>query len=496
MVKRILISYAILAVTLLFARAQEVSPGALVRQLNQAYIDVFEKVSPSVVVIEIEKTASSTRSPLDLFGLIPRPDLDEESLPRRPETSEGSGIVARPDGYIYTNSHVVEGGGKITVKLKDGREFPAKLIGADSYTDIAVLKIEVTNLPAARFGNSDEVKVGQIACVIGSPYNFAYSFTTGVISAKGRNKILDSRWSGLFEDFLQTDASINPGNSGGPLLDIEGQVVGMNAIIQGFNRGLGFSISSNLLQRIGGEIIANGKVSRAWIGIGIQSLKDLPPDRFGSLKNGVRVQSISSESPAYKSELRTGDIILKVDNVPVAESIDLQREVQRKKVGQKLQLAVWRDGQELTLAVATAELPTEARAISRSQPAEPEPEDEAQPETIPSIPSTPDGQGDEKEESPAPSPLGLEVQALTPDLALAKKSKAQSGWIVTDSTPGTEAAVAGIKVGDIITEINGQAVTSADSLTEILKQRTPGKSTLLLVERDGNTSYVVLKSAD
>src|ERR1700736_2809672 len=243
----------------------------VVHQLNNAFAKVFETVAPSVVIIEISKKNDTETSAFeDLFFQGP-PD---ESNPRRnqrnlqPVQSEGSGFIVRDDGYILTNFHVVEGAEKIDVKLKDGREFSAKTVGTDEKTDIAVIKIDAKDLPIVQLGDSDAVRVGQFAFAIGAPFKLDYTFTYGVVSGKGRSKLLATSGYSI-SDYLQTDASINPGNSGGPLCDIDGKVIGMNTLINGINRGLGFAIPINMAKEIGQELIAGRKIMRPWLGIRI-----------------------------------------------------------------------------------------------------------------------------------------------------------------------------------------------------------------------------------
>src|SRR5438874_4025668 len=247
----------------------------VVHQLNNAFAKVFETVAPSVVIIEIsKKNEISESSPLDDLFFQGPPD---ENNPRRnpgglrPVQSEGSGFIVRPDGYIFTNFHVVEGADKIDVKLRDGRNFPASVVGTDEKTDIAVIKIDAKDLPVVQLGDSNAVRVGQFAFAIGAPFKLDYTFTYGVISGKSRNKLLGGGAS--ISDFLQTDASINPGNSGGPLCDIDGKVIGMNTLINGLNRGLGFAIPSNMVREIGSELIAGHKIVRPWPGIRLETLR-------------------------------------------------------------------------------------------------------------------------------------------------------------------------------------------------------------------------------
>jgi serine protease Do len=274
----------------------------VVHQLNNAFAKVFEIVAPSVVIIEVSKKADTETSAFEDLFFQGSPD---ENNPRRsprslqPIQSEGSGFIVRPDGYILTNFHVVEAADKIEVKLKDGRDFPAKVVGTDEKTDIAVIRIEAKDLPAAQLGDSDAVRVGQFAFAIGAPFKLDYTFTYGVVSGKGRSKLLATSGYSI-SDYLQTDASINPGNSGGPLCDIDGKVIGMNTLINGINRGLGFAIPINMAKDIGGELIAGRKITRPWLGIRIETLGDDPGirDLFKGIDKGVVVRTIEADAPA------------------------------------------------------------------------------------------------------------------------------------------------------------------------------------------------------
>src|SRR6201987_5104047 len=347
----------------------------VVHQLNNAFAKVFETVAPSVVIIEVsKKNDQSETSPLDDLFFQGPPD---ENNPRRnpgtprPVQSEGSGFIVRPDGYIFTNFHVVEGADKIDVKLRDGRNFSATEIGTDEKTDIAVIKIDAKDLPVVQLGDSDAVRVGQFAFAIGAPFKLDYTFTYGVISGKGRSKLLQTGGYSI-SDYLQTDASINPGNSGGPLCDIDGKVVGMNTLINGLNRGLGFAIPSNLANEIGQQLIAGHKIIRPWLGIRIESLGDDPSirDLFKGVEKGVVVRTIEADAPADKSDLRPFDVITQVDNSPVNTDTQLQREILKKKVGQNVKLTVWRKGQAIKVPVKTGELPDDITRAS-NQPVQP-----------------------------------------------------------------------------------------------------------------------------
>src|SRR5436305_10938006 len=357
-----------------------VSPAAaesgkdVVHALNNAFAKVFEIVAPSVVIIEVSKKNDGNEGFNfdDLF----LPGQPDDNSPRRSPrffnpVSEGSGFIVRPDGFIFTNYHVVEGAEHVDVKLKDGRDLPAKVIGADDKTDIAVIKIEAKDLPVVKMGDSDAVRVGEFAFAIGAPFKLDYTFTYGVISGKGRSKLLQTGAYSI-SDYLQTDASINPGNSGGPLCDIDGNVIGMNTLINGLNRGLGFAIPSNMVKEIGTELMAGHKIMRPWLGIRIETLGDDPSirDMFKGVEKGVVVRTIEADAPAYKSDLRPFDVITQVDANAVSTDAQLQHEILKKKIGQKVDLTVWRKGQTLKVPVTTGELPNEISRAS-NEPARP-----------------------------------------------------------------------------------------------------------------------------
>jgi serine protease Do len=447
----------------------------VVHQLNSAFTKVFEIVAPCVVIIEVtKKNDGSDNSALDdLFFQGPQDDNSPRRNPRsnQPIQSEGSGFIVRADGFIYTNYHVLEGADRIDVKLKDGREFQAKVVGTDEKTDIAVIKIEATNLPVAQFADSDAVRVGQFAFAIGAPFKLDYTFTYGVISGKGRSKLLSSGGYSI-SDYLQTDASINPGNSGGPLCDIDGKVVGMNTLINGLNRGLGFAIPSNLTNEIGLQLIAGNKILRPWLGIRIESLGDDPSirDLFKGLDKGVVVRTIEADAPAYKSDLRPFDVITQVDGAAVTTDTQLQREILKKKIGQNVELTVWRKGQTLKIPVTTGELPGD---ISR-----------ASNEITPPAPTKPEDT----------NKFGLQVQELTKEVATRLKLSVEQGVIVTDVADNSLAAAQDIQREDVITEVDGKTITNVASFREALNKADPRKGVLLYLDRKGSKTFAVLKA--
>jgi serine protease Do len=448
----------------------------VVHQLNNAFAKVFEIVAPSVVIIETSKKSDRVDpgSFDDLLFGNPPDDSNPRVFPRgnpQPEQSEGSGFIARKDGYIFTNYHVVEGADKIDVKLKDGRDFQAKIVGTDEKTDIAVIKIEAADLPVVQLGDSDSVRVGQFAFAIGAPFKLDYTFTYGVVSGKGRSKLIAGY---SIADYLQTDASINPGNSGGPLCDIDGKVIGMNTLINGLNRGLGFAIPSNMIKEIGTELIAGHKIVRPWLGIRIESLGDDPDirDFFTGLEKGVVVRTIEADAPANKSQLHPFDVITQVDGVAVATDSQLQREILKKKVGQNVELTVWRKGQTMKIPVTTGELPGEVSRASNDQlkPRQPAPEDVGK--------------------------FGLQVQELSKEVAERLHLGTSQGVIVTDVAENSIAAQQDIQREDVITEIDGKPVTNVQTFRDALTKADPQRGVLLYLDRKGNKTFAVLKAGN
>jgi len=447
----------------------------VVHQLNNAFAKVFETVSPSVVIIEVSKKAeASDNSALDDLFFQGPPD---ENNPRRspggprPIQSEGSGFIVRPDGYIFTNFHVVEGADKIDVKLRDGRTFSAKIAGTDEKTDIAVIKVDAKDLPVAQLGDSNAVRVGQFAFAIGAPFKLDYTFTYGVVSGKGRSKLFQTGGYSI-SDYLQTDASINPGNSGGPLCDIDGKVIGMNTLINGMNRGLGFAIPINMAKEIGSELVAGHKIVRPWLGIRIETLGDDPTirDLFKGADKGVVVRTIEADAPASKSDLRPFDVITHVDGTAIDSDSQLQHEVLKRRVGQKLELTVWRKGQVLKVPVKTGELPDEIARAS-NEPARP-----VQPE---------------RQEV---GKFGLQVQELTKEVAERLHLPNQQGVLVTDVEDNSIAADQGIEREDVITEVDGKPVTNVQTFREALNKGDPKRGVLLYLDRKGSKTFAVLKA--
>src|SRR6266436_704884 len=449
----------------------------VVHQLNNAFAKVFETVAPSVVIIEVSKKNDITESsPLDDLFFQGAPDENNQRRNPggpRPIQSEGSGFIVRPDGYIFTNFHVVEGADKIDVKLRDGRNFPARVVGTDEKTDISVIKVDAKDLPVVQLGDSDAVRVGQFAFAIGAPFKLDYTFTYGVISGKGRSKLFQTGGYAI-SDYLQTDASINPGNSGGPLCDIDGKVIGMNTLINGMNRGLGFAIPINMAKDIGGELIAGHKIMRPWLGIRIETLGDDPTirDLFKGADKGVVVRTIDADAPASKSDLKPFDVITQIDGTPIETDSQLQHEILKKKIGQNVQLAVWRKDQTIKVPIKTGELPTEIARVSNQpiQPGQSKPEDVGK--------------------------FGLQVQDLSREIAERLHLGVQQGVIVTDVADNSLAAQQDIQREDVITEVDGKPVNNVASFREALTKADPKRGVLLYLDRKGSKTFAVLKAGD
>ena len=444
------------------------APLSLLKQIDQGFVQVFEKVAPTVVVIDaVKKSEGDDESGIHRFenffqdrdGADKNTDRDR-LRPLHDSHSEGSGFIIRPDGFIVTNIHVVAGADRIEVRLKDRRHFLAKLVGTDEMTDIALIKIDAKDLPAVEFGDSDALKIGQLVCAIGAPYNQHYSFTCGWVSGKGRTNLLgQSSKNILFEDYIQTDASINPGNSGGPLFDVDGKIVGMNTLINGLGRGLAFAIPSSMLQDVSKQLIADGKMRRSYIGVRVESLADRPAMReyLKVLDSGVYVHTIEADSPAFKSDLRPTDVITHVDGAAILVPTDLPREIMRKKVGQVVQLSVWRAGRTMTIPVTTGEPPGPFTKVSTA----------IGPKAVPNAET-----------------LGLKLKGV------------EGRVTVAELAPDGPAAKAGLRVDDVITDVESKAMGSPVAVFEAITAgvaKDGAKGVLLNVERKGKRTFVMLE---
>ena len=437
------------------------------RSLGQAFVEVAKKVQPAVVNITTEKTI--TVKPWDRygedffkgspfedffkgFGFSPREKGKEYQQKQR---SGGSGVIVDKEGYVLTNNHVVEGADKVKVRLNDGREFTATVKGQDSRTDLAVLNIKAKDLPVATLGDSDKLEVGEWAIAIGSPFGLEHTVTVGVISAKGRSGL----GTGTYEDFIQTDASINPGNSGGPLINIDGEVVGINAMIIQPGTGIGFAIPINMAKQILNDLIKQGKVVRPWLGISVQDLTPEMAEQFQvKEKEGVIVAQVHQGTGAEKAGLASGDIIKSVDEKVIKNTNELVKEIQKKKVGQKVKLSVIRDGKTMTIEINTTSMTDKPEAIKEK----------------------------EVEEK-----LGARMQELTPPLAARYRisSEIKYGVVVISVEEGSPADDMGLQEGDVILEINRKKIETVKDFEKTIMDINLEKGIVFRLHRRGNTFY-------
>jgi len=381
--------------------------------------------------------------------------------PRGPQRqrSLGSGFIIDGDGSILTNNHVVENASKIVVKLSDDQEYEAKVIGRDPKTDIAIIRINAkTNLPTASFGDSDKLEVGEWVMAIGNPFGLDSTVTSGIVSAKGRHI-----GQGPYDNFIQTDASINPGNSGGPLINLRGEVIGINTAIfsrTGGNIGIGFAIPINLVKELLPQLRGKGKVTRGYLGVLIQKVTPEIGESLGlERSSGALVANVSKDGPADKAGVKVGDVIIEFDGKEVKDSGDLPIIVARTAVDKKVRMKVLRDKKEIALNVAVGELKDEEVVAS----------------------------------APEKGELGLTVQRLTPQMAENLGLEKVEGVVVTAVEPGSAGDDAGIRRGDVILEVDRKAVRSLDEYKKAVAAVRKGRGVLFLVRRGESTIFLALK---
>ncbi len=445
------------------------------------FTSLAAKCGPAVVNIGTEKKAAAS-GPENFFGEMFRnmppgferffeqfggPDNKGRQPQARKQKSLGSGFIISSDGYIVTNNHVVADADTITVTLDSangrGENFKAKLIGADEETDIALLKIDAKkDLPCLAFGDSDALKVGEWLLAIGNPFGLDHTVTAGILSAKGRNI-----QSGPFDNFLQTDASINPGNSGGPLLNKEGQVIGINTAIIASGQGIGFAIPSNMAANIVDQIKGGKKVSRGWLGISIQDLDEktaLALDMKDS--KGALVSSVMENEPAMKAGVRDGDVILSVDGREIANSSELLHTIAQKQPGSVVKLTLWREGKRIEVSVPLGERSSGLHAGSNREGGSRQPD-----EAI----------------------LGLSLRQPTDEERAKLQINKGEGLVVADIDPDKPAAEADLRKGDVILQANMKAVSSAADLTKIVREEGMRRGAVVLkVKRNGTTRFVTI----
>jgi serine protease Do len=381
-----------------------------------------------------------------------------EGIPeQRTRHSLGSGIIYDKEGYIITNNHVVERASEIKVKLHDGSEYDAKVIGTDPKTDLALIKIEADKpLPTLTLGDSDALQVGEWVIAIGNPFGLEHTVTVGVVSAKGR--VIGT---GPYDDFIQTDASINPGNSGGPLLNTSGEVVGVNTAIVAAGQGIGFATPSNIARRVIEDLRTKGSVVRGWLGVVIQRMSPDLAKSFGLEENtGALVAEIVEDSPAQKAGIKRGDVIIKFNGAEIKTMDVLPRRVAATRPGKKATVTILRDGKKKSLKVTIGTL--EEKKIAKARFTEEE--------------------------------LGITVQEITRELAEHFDLETREGVIVSDVDRSGPAWEGGIRRGDIVLEVNRQTIKTMKDYRQALKKYAGKGTVLLLVRRGGNTLYVAIKT--
>jgi Do/DeqQ family serine protease len=457
----------------------QASAPVVVEGMRTSYADVVEKTSPAVVKIKMERKETAPQGMnqfpfpdemLRQFG-IPGQQMPQQQKPQI-ERGAGSGVIVNSDGTILTNNHVVENADKITVQLSDNKTYDAKVIGTDAPSDLAVIKIDAKDLPFLTLGNSDNVRVGDIVLAIGNPLDIGESVTSGIISAKGRRTGLSD---GSFEDFLQTDAAINRGNSGGALVNLSGELIGINSQIlsggpNGGSIGIGFSIPSNMAKIVMDQLVKDGKVRRGMLGIGIQTPTDALAEGL-DLKDasGVLVGSVNPGSAADKAGIKRYDLITAINGEKMTDSNALRNKVAGTPPGTEIRITILRDGKEQELTATLDELKTPGDKKGDGKDS--------------------DEKGGAEKES---GKLGLSLQPVTPQIAKQLELEADEGLVVTAVDQNGPAAEAGIQRGDVILEINRKAVNSVEDVKSILST-TGNKTVVLLVNRKGQTTLVPIQ---
>ncbi|MGH7598799.1 MAG: DegQ family serine endoprotease [bacterium] len=451
---------------------------ALLQQFSAAFEEAAARVNPSVVPIFSEQLVEN-RGPFGMRNDQFRDYFGDEffrrffSNPQRGDDERqkirglGSGVIMSRDGYILTNNHVIREADKVTVMISENKKYTAKVIGADPQTDLAVIKIEASDLPAAALGNSDDVRIGQWVIAVGNPFELLHTVTAGIISAKGRSSV------GLaqYEDFIQTDASINPGNSGGALADLDGNVVGINTAISspsGGNVGIGFAIPINMAKKIMDELVTKGKITRGYLAL-------MPQDVDESLAKGLNLKStagalvgdVTADGPADKAGIQRGDIITGFNGKKVENSNQLRAIVADAEPGSTAKVVLFRNSREMTLPVVLGERPKEFNT-NRSGDAE-----------------APEEQTGEK--------LGLSLQTLTPEIARQLGYQNEDGLVIGEVSAGSPADDAGLRRGDLIKEVNRTEMASVQEFKRAVGRLQSGDSAVLLVRRGQNTFYAAIQ---
>ena len=453
--------------------SEEEIPEAILQLQNtgKVFVAVGKEVIPTVVAIETQmkveapRISERPRTPFDeFFG----EDFWRHFAPRPyggPRKGLGSGVIVSKEGYILTNNHVIQGADKIKVSLSDGRKFDAKVVGKDEPTDIAVIKIDAKDLSVIRFGDSDALEVGEWVLAVGNPFEQYNTMTQGIVSAKGRSHLNFGRTTPTYQNFIQTSAAINPGNSGGPLVNLKGQLVGINAAIQttsGGSLGIGFAIPINMARNVMEELIGKGRVVRGYLGVDIS---DVDQDMADALKldkvRGAIVQQVRENTGAQKAGVQAGDVILEVNGKKIENASALQRIIANIDPGKRVELTVWRSGAKKKLRVKLGERPDAERMAEKEQGKE--------------------------------SKLGLQVETLTEEIARQLGCENEKGVVVAWVDPNGPAAEKGIRRGDLIQRIGRQKIASVKEYNKAVKDLKPGEAVMLLVKRQDRAFFVAIK---
>ncbi len=436
------------------------------KSISNQFVDVTEKVSPSVVTITAQKVTKVTNPfaeldlPFEFFGFnAPKKEQEYRS------SALGSGVIIQ-DGYVITNNHVIKDAEEIKVVLSDKREYEAELIGGDAKTDIAILKIDEKKLPAATLGDSDKLKVGEWVLAIGSPYSarLGNTVTHGIISGLGRSGMQLS----TYESYIQTDAPINPGNSGGALVNLDGEVIGINSAIlsrSGGSNGIGFAIPIDLAKKVMNDIIKEGRVIRAWLGVSIQELNQ---DLAGSLGiddiEGILVADVVEDSPAESAKLQAGDVIIKVNDDKVNDPSELQLNISSRAPGENVKLTIIRDKKTKVVSVKLDELPGDTSIA-------------------------------EETDVDTDIDLGFSVQENNSELAQQYGLDSKKGVVIVKITPGSEAQQKGLQEGDRIVTLEGKNINDMEDYKNVFKKIEKNQTVLILIEtKNGVKRFLTTKA--
>jgi len=467
----------ILAAGINIAKAGSSADNDILNRSSKAFVNVVKKAKPAVVHIKVEKTTRSTLPNQGGEDIFNHPFFDQFFGPQyrrqRPEQprqreykqrGQGSGFIISKDGFILTNNHVIEDADIIKVSLSDNREFDAKVVGADPQSDVALLKIEdPENLPVLALGNSEALEVGEWVIAIGNPFGLSQTVTVGVVSAKGRSSVGINQ----YENFIQTDAAINPGNSGGPLINVHGEVVGINTALfsrTGGYMGIGFAIPINMAQSIEDQLQRDGKVTRGWLGVVIQNVDKELAESFGLKQaGGILISEVQEDSPADKAGIKQGDVIIRLNETVLKDVSDLRNRIALISPETEVTLHIIRHGKDEQIAVVIGEQPSDFGK------------------------ATVTGKGKNSLEN-----FGLILQDLTRELADKLGYEENSGVVVSDVQPNSSAAAEGLKPGYLIEEVNRNKIGSLQDLHAVLKQTPEAKRILLRIRAGDYGRYVVL----